>query len=418
MLTAALLGSCSAVTTMFGPIGGFPAQRPLPVAGTELFDWKGMVHCHSYLSHDSKGTVAEIRAACDRARLDFLVMTDHQTDASIRDGLRGQLGSTCFLVGAEIRTPQGTVLAFPLQKPLRRWMSCGALIAEARQQGALVTVCHAESWSNWNIPGLAAAEIVNLHAGALTASPGWVIASALFLPVRFLLQRIAVADPAILAAWDRQLARHHPLPPLGGGDAHASIRVFGPLGGTIANYNEVFLTVSTHVLAPTCDQAAIVDAIQRGRTYVAFDIFHEGTGFDFRAEDPSGVHLPGATVTAAKGLRLSVHTPRAGDIQLVRDGTVVARADGDSLTLEAPPPGIYRVQVFTPFCHPWLFSSSIEVAAPAGKAAQWVPFATLTAYDAEAPVDLTGTLKNHCDPPAAMLRPIEADGAAWAEARS
>jgi len=363
LLGASAASACSAVTTMRSPIGGFPAQRPLPVAGTALFDWKGMVHCHSYLSHDSKGTIEQIRAACDRARMDFLVMTDHQTDASIADGVRGRLGDTLFMVGAEIRTPQGTVLAFPLQKPLRRWMSCGAMCAEARQQGALVFVCHAESWPNWNIPGLAGAEIVNLHAGALTAPPGWVILSALFLPVRFLMERIAVADPAILRHWDQQLQRQHPFPPVGGGDAHASIRVFGPLGGTIANYDEVFLTVSTHVLAATCDEAAIVDAFQRGRSYVSFDVFHEGSGFDFRAEDGSGVHLPGDTVTASPALRLQVRTPADGDIQLVRDGEVVQRARGDRLELADPAPGIYRVQVYTPFCHPWLFSSTIKVAA-------------------------------------------------------
>lgn len=361
LAAAAVATSCSAVTTMRSPIGGFVAERPLPVAGTPLFDWKGMVHCHSYLSHDSKGTVPEIEAACAAARLDFLVMTDHQTEASIRDGVRGRRGETLFLVGAEIRTPQGTVLAFPLQKPLRRWMSCGALIAEAAQQGAIVTVCHAETWTNWNIPGLVAAEIVNLHAGALTASVPWVLVSGLFLPIRFLMERIAVADPEVFAAWDAQLVRRHPMPPIGGGDAHASIKVFGPLGGTIADYREVFLTVSTHVLAATCDEAAIVDAIRRGRTYVAFDVFHEGHGFDFRATAGTTVHLPGDTIAAAPGLRLSVRTPRSGDIQLLRDGVVVQRATADRLELVDPPPGVYRVQVFTPFQHPWLFSSTIKV---------------------------------------------------------
>src|SRR5262249_43746186 len=106
----AALGGCSGFTTMYSTPGPKPDVHPLPVAGTDLYDWKGVVHCHSYLSHDSKGTIAEIAAACRRASVDFVAMTDHQTDASIRDGQRGMVGNTLFMVGCEQRCPQGTIM--------------------------------------------------------------------------------------------------------------------------------------------------------------------------------------------------------------------------------------------------------------------------------------------------------------------
>lgn len=360
--TCLLLASCSAVTTIFGDAPRTDV-RPLPVADTDLFDWKGVIHCHSYLSHDSTGTVAEIRAACRAARLDYLVMTDHQTDASVRDGLRGRLDDTLFVVGAEVRTPQGTILAFPLTKPLRRWQSAGALVAEARKQDAISFLCHAERTRAWDTPGITGVEIVNLHAGAMTANRFGMLFTGLFLPLRALLQQICRRDRDLFAHWDAQLALRHPLAPIGGNDAHASVRIFGPLGGTIGTYREVFLTLSTHVLAPSLDEKELVAALRAGRSYTSFDLFGDGTGFDFRAVDSDGPHLPGATVAYSNDLRLVVRTPAPGVIRLWRDGQPIATATGSSLQCSAPDPGLYRTEVHTRGGAPWLFSSSIRVVA-------------------------------------------------------
>lgn len=347
---------------MFATPGDAPHARPLPVAGTDLFDWKGVVHCHSLLSHDCEGTIEEIRAACKATELDFLVMTDHQTDASIRDGVRGMIDDTLFVVGAEVRSPQGTLLAFPLQKPLRHWQHPGLLAREVHAQGGLAFVCHAELWKiGWDVPGLDGAEIVNLHAGATTVGYLGTLGAMVFLPLRWLFERICWRDDRVFTAWDRHLQRQHPFTPIGGNDAHANVRVFGPLGGTIGTYREVFLTLSTHVLAPRLDEASLVDAFRQGRTYVSFDLFGEGAGFDFRAVLGDTVHVGGATVAADPALQLRVHTPAAGQIQLWRDGAVVQEVVGESLVLTAPPPGTYRVEVRTTGGSPWLFSSSIRV---------------------------------------------------------
>lgn len=364
LLTASLAGlsGCSSVTTMYSTPGMHAAERPLRVAGTPLFDWKGVVHCHSRLSHDSKGTMEEITAACDAADMDFVVMTDHQTDESIRDGVRGLVGNTLFVVGAEVRSPQGTLLAFPLVKPLRNWQHPGLLAKEAHAQGGMVFVCHAEMWKiGWDVPGLDGAEIVNLHAGAMTEGYLGTLGTVMFLPLRWLFERICIRDPRVFEAWDNHLQRQHPFTPVGGDDAHANVRVYGALGGTIGTYREVFLTLSTHVLAERLDEPSLMEAFRLGRTYVSFDVFGEGAGFDFRAEDAGVVNVGGATVTASSSLRIAVRPPQAGHIVLLRDGKQVQEVDGDSLVLVAPPPGIYRTEVSTSGGHPWLFSSTIRV---------------------------------------------------------
>lgn len=355
-----LLTSCSAVTTIYPPNYDSPRQARA-VAGTDLFDFKGVIHCHSYLSHDSDGQLVDIDAACRDARIDFLVMTDHQTDASIRDGARGMRGNTLFMVGAEIRTPQGTVESFPLREPLRKKRHAGLLAKEAAAQGAISLLCHAENTKAWNVADLIGVEIVNLHAGAFMRAKGVTLLTGLFFPLRFLFERLCYRDEALFVHWDEQLQKRHPFVPVGGNDAHANVRVFGPLGGTIGTYREVFLTLSTHVLAAQLDEASLVEAIRLGRTYVSFDIFGEGAGFDFRAVDGDGVHLGGATVKASAELRLSVQVPQAGRIQLWRDGVVVREVEGERLEDVAPGVGVYRVEVRTAFGSPWLFSSSIRV---------------------------------------------------------
>lgn len=361
LLCALPPGGCSALTT-FGSPAMVAVRRPA-VAGTDLVDLKGVVHCHGRLSHDSDGTLDEIAAACRDAHLDFLVMTDHQTDTSIRDGTRGMVGDTLFVVGAEVRSPRGTLLCFPLTQPLRRFQHPALLAREAAEQGGLAFVCHGELWRMpWDVDELAGAEIVNLHAGAMTVGKLGTLGTALFLPVRTLMRRICHRDPGVFAEFDRQLARRHPFTPIGGDDAHANVRVFGPLGGTIGTYREVFATLSTHVLATDRSEAALVDALRAGRSYVSFDIFGEGTGFDFRIEDEGGhVHVGGASVPAADGLVLRIATPGIGRIRLLRDGQEVATRLAETMTVRTLPPGVYRVEVETPDGSPWLFSSSIRV---------------------------------------------------------
>jgi hypothetical protein len=354
--------------------------RPVPVAGTPLFDWKGVVHCHSFLSHDCDGSVDEIEAACREANVDFVVMTDHQTDESISRGTRGMVGDTLFLVGAEVRSPQGTILAVPLVTPLRRFQHPALLAKEAAEQGALTFVCHGELWRcGYDVECLTGVEIVNLHAGAMTVNKVGTLLTALFLPASALFHRICLRDPRVFDEWDRVLRTRHPVTPVGGDDAHANVRVFGPLGGTIGTYREVFATLSTHVLAERLDEASVVEGFRLGRSYVSFDVFGEGSGFDFRARDGGASWVAGDTVRASETLRLEVRLPANGRITLLRDGVVaqqlgdtqqnplalhgddLQRGEEDLLVAAAPPPGVYRVEVRTESGDPWIFSSSIRV---------------------------------------------------------
>jgi hypothetical protein len=52
-------------------------------------------------------------------------------------------------------------------------------------------------------------------------------------------------------------------------------------------------------------------------------------------------------------------------MRFFRDGQLVAQHSGSEAVLRDPEPGVYRVEAWTESGAPWLFSSSIRVAAAA-----------------------------------------------------
>ncbi len=360
-LSCLLLGSCSLFTTMWGPPKGFVPLAERPRSHSGHLDFKGIIHCHSYLSHDSTGTVEEIAEACADLGLDFLVMTDHQTPYSVSRGQRGMVGETLFITGAEIRVPGGSLLAFPLQHFVRPRPSLEEVLADIHAQGGLAIIDHAERFTAWDTQGLDGIEILNLHAAAKAASRVEMISKFLFTPMHVFLSSLGFQPSENLRALDDMLQKQHPFLAVGGNDAHANIRVFGPLGGTIGTYAEIFRTLSTHVQASELSEEALVQALRQGRCFVVFDLWRDGSGFDFWAQTPLAMHGMGASLPAQKDLQLRVHTPALGQIRLLRNGEVVARQEGQELHFPDPPPGIYRVEVDLAPQKPWIFANSIRV---------------------------------------------------------
>jgi hypothetical protein len=359
LLCAPSLGGCALFTTLWGPAPAFVPAAARSLSRTGLRDFKGIIHCHSFRSHDSIGTIEEIGAACASVGIDFLVMTDHPSPYSVSRGKRGMVGDTLFMVGAELRTPAGTLLAFPLRHYVRPHLTLVQCLAAVHAQGGLAVVGHAEGWQAkaWDTPGLDGVEVHNLHAAAVRASKTGMLVRTLFTPLGTMFGNLARPDPQVLQHWDRAAVRH-PLPALGGNDAHANIRVLGSMGWVLGNYHEVFRVLSTHVLAERLDEASVVAAIRHGRTYVVIDLWRDGSGFQFWAEAAGRDHEMGSTVDRGASLRVVV--PTRAEIRLLRHGVVVLSEVGEALQHRVAVPGIYRVEVHLDGV-PWILSSPIRV---------------------------------------------------------
>jgi hypothetical protein len=104
--------------------------------------------------------------------------------------------------------------------------------------------------------------------------------------------------------------------------------------------------------------------MQAGRTWVGYDLLAPTAGFRFQARSIHNEATMGEELRRVGATKFEVQTPRSGDIRLVFNGHVVARAGGRYLNHIASDPGAYRVEVYRRYRlgrRGWIFSSPIYV---------------------------------------------------------
>ncbi len=97
-------------------------------------------HCHTFASEDSLAQPADVIRAARRKGLERLVVTDHNTIAGALAAQR--LDPQLIIVGEEILTTQGELLAAFVQEEIPAGLSPREAIRLLREQGAFVSVSH------------------------------------------------------------------------------------------------------------------------------------------------------------------------------------------------------------------------------------------------------------------------------------
>jgi len=97
-------------------------------------------HCHTVASRDSLVTPQQLILAARKAGLDRIFITDHN---SIQGALEAQqLAPELILIGEEIKTSQGELLAYLLKEEIPGGLSPLETIAAIREQGGVISVSH------------------------------------------------------------------------------------------------------------------------------------------------------------------------------------------------------------------------------------------------------------------------------------
>jgi predicted metal-dependent phosphoesterase TrpH len=97
-------------------------------------------HCHTVASRDSLVTPQQLIAAARKAGLDRIFITDHN---SIQGALEAQqLAPELILIGEEIKTSQGELLAYLIKEEIPGGLSPLETIAAIREQGGMISVSH------------------------------------------------------------------------------------------------------------------------------------------------------------------------------------------------------------------------------------------------------------------------------------
>ena len=332
----------------------------------DLYDLSCVVHLHSTHS-DGTGTVAEIARAGERAGVDVVLLTDHDSLDAARHGEEGWHGRTLVLAGHEVSPhARNHLLVFGVDEEIDWRGKTPAQIAQAaRDAGGFGFAAHpfssgSERFSRLSSLGVSMAWddldcLDGIEVWSFVADNGQRLRSVrdalhfMIRPERY----VTLAPRDNLDGWDR-LAGKRRVAGVGGLDAHQfGLRVAGRVI-RVMGYARTFRQLRTHVLMRERvsgdlehDRGLVFDALREGRCYIAAHAVAPGRGFRFWGESGGGqrVEMGSEGDAGGGGWNLRALLPRPANVRLVRDGAEVAFArDARSLSHQADGPGVYRVE--------------------------------------------------------------------------
>lgn len=393
------------------------AERAEPPLDDGWSEYRGCLHAHSELSHDSAIPFPDIVKALKKAHVDFICMTDHYDEgkADYSLGWNGLHDGILFIRGYELDhglmpwgIPEGTVF---LESDEPR-----ALAKRIRELGAVLFFSHCEKERMWDLPELEGMEIYNIH-------PDFTDENLAELAPRILLCLRAYPDQAMriifdrpaefLARWDDLNKTRH-ITGIGANDSHQNVGIrgfytakntlvikgtgekheiigeyplnvftklalrafFGPLepGREILRfeldpYERSSRYVNTHVLARNCTEKDILDSLRAGRAFVAFNMLADAKGFVCFIEGRSGKAVMGESIAMEPDLKLKAAAPNRCRFTVVKDGVKAAQSEGAVLVYDVTGPGKYRVEAELNIVGewtPWIYANPVEVLPAPG----------------------------------------------------
>lgn len=370
----------------------------------------GVLHSHTYWSHDSRGTLAEIMEAAKKADLEFIFLSDHARNKldTFPRSYHGVFDGIIMEAGTE---SSSGLMVNPFESTVLDWnMETEQLIRHVVERGGLVIYVHTEKDHLWDNPDYQAMEIYNIHTDLLDEKS--------ILP--FLLNNIVNGgkykhwgyrelfdeQTAILNNWDR-LNKNRQIVGIGAVDAHnnQSFRARYTEDGKVewvgsnaktktireANwfdklvlgepdahgwafkweldpYFESFNFVNNHVFCDTFSNVNIKENIIKGNLYVSFESLAKAKGFQYFALD----HAEGVTAILGDSVMindvsvLKAVSPFPVKFQLLNHGEVIDEAT-DVYEYNYEPngrPGNYRIVARVNLNNqwiPWIYTNPIYI---------------------------------------------------------
>ncbi len=314
---------------------------------TERRWYAGDFHVHSEESGDASATFDQIVDLARGRGLDFVVLTDHNTDAHVPRLAARQAGLPDLLLvrGAEVTTyaghgnAVGTGAYVDHRVGLDGVGAPSILAAVAAQGGAFVV----------NHPALALGELCIGCAWDHADTP-WAEVDAIEIQTGNADLTAAVFTPRSIALWDREEDAGHPLAAVGGSDDHRAGMETGAVAARIGS-------PTTMVLADALSEAALVEAVRAGRTVVKLR-GPDDPMVELVARDAAGARAVGLGETLREVGEAELEATVGGAaaagaiVELWRDGQLVAStpvpADGATVRFVRPVTGQrerYRVEL-------------------------------------------------------------------------
>ena len=103
-------------------------------------EWRVELHCHTHASGDSLADPRRLLAVAKEKGIDRLAITDHNTTSGAMEA--AALDPARVIIGEEIMTTEGELLAFFLRERVPPGLPPEETIARLRTQGAAIAVSH------------------------------------------------------------------------------------------------------------------------------------------------------------------------------------------------------------------------------------------------------------------------------------
>ncbi len=320
----------------------------------------GCVHIHTT---DSDGTqsIEEIAEIANQLGLDFIMVSDHMTLKSLREGKEGFYGHTLVLIGYEIHDPDNRnhYLVFGLDDVLPPNLQAPDYVKVAAEKDVLGIIAHPDEirghlpeypcypWTEWNIEGFNGIEIWN-HMSR------WMEGLKKYNKLKmFLSPRSFLTSPSerILRIWD-ELNQDRKIAGIGSIDVHAFPYKFGPFRLTIFPYKVQFQAIRTHLILdkPLSEdlraaKQQVYSAIKECRIFISNHRWGDASGFEaYVTSDKSRIEIGGYAKWMG-GMELSVSVPKAGEIAVIRNNRLYETCNGEAARIPLRTPGLYRVEV-------------------------------------------------------------------------
>lgn len=360
-------------------------------------DYNGIIHMHSYWSHDSRGMLNEILPAAKEAKLEFLFFSDHPRSKldTFPRSYHGVFDEIIFEPGTE--TSEGLMVC-PMDSVVLDWnQPQDEIIKQVVEMGGLALYLHTEEPHDWDNPDYQMMEIYNIHTDLLDEE-----GSILPLIVNFAIngkkyshwamREIYDEQTEILANWDSLNGKRR-ITGIGAADAHNNQNIrarynkngmvewYGPNADLLATvkpglkeklllskkpdeagwsfrfetdaYFTSFNYVNTHVFCDTLSNVNIKDNLVAGRAFVAFENLAFADGFQYFSTDINnqvnailGDSIPSGSVNQIKAV-----SPYPVQFKLIKDGKEIDTAN-DIYEYQYKPgnnAGNYRIEAHLKF---------------------------------------------------------------------
>ncbi len=390
-------------------IAAFEKLRKESVPVTSLNTYQGVMHVHSFWSHDSEGTLFDIIPAAKSNNIDFIFLTDHPHGNSdtLPRGYHGWYDGVLIEAGSE---KQGFD-TWPLRSTVIDWRRNKDTIAgEIVQNGGILFYAHTEEDHNWANPFYQGMEIYNFHTDTkderlLPQILNFVVNGNKYRQLA--LRQMFDEQTTVLARWD-SLNNIRKVVGFSAVDSHENqnfrarmlkdgrVEWVGPdanpidtvditfrnrwlFGKPDANgwifkwmidtYQEGFRYITNYVMADSLSVPSLKNHILKGHLYTAFKALGDAKGFNFYAEDKQGrtAGIMGDSLSLAQLGSLKATSPLPGVFRLIHNGKVILQTEAPGYSFKFDNPsdkGAYRIEVHLMIGSkliPWLYTNPVYV---------------------------------------------------------